>query len=110
MPCGEKVVSLQHQTNKNIIMIKHTKTFILLAFSAFMLFACNKDYDYEIGVTEQIEITLESSGPSTGCCWLWNKKDNILNDDTACPQLFPKKSKINSSEQKKKITVTGNEI
>ena len=47
-------------------------------FLLILCVSCNKDYDYKIGINEQIEITLESSGPSTGYCWLWDKKDNIL--------------------------------
>ena len=29
--------------NNNILIMKHTKTFILLAFAAFLLFACSKE-------------------------------------------------------------------
>ena len=29
--------------NRNLVIMKHTKTFMLLAFAAFLLFACSKE-------------------------------------------------------------------
>lgn len=40
--------------------------------------SCNKDYDYEIGINEQIDITLESTGYDCGYSWYWSRYDNVL--------------------------------
>ena len=56
------------------------KRIILAVFVAviLLLISCGKEYDYEISVGEQLVRDLQSSGPSTGCAWHWDKHDDIL--------------------------------
>ena len=54
---------------------------LIIALSILFLIlcvSCNKNYDYEIGVNEQIEITLESTGYDGGYSWYWSRSDNVL--------------------------------
>ena len=49
----------------------------LLFFVSLSFMSCSKDYDYEIGINEQIVIELEHT-EGTGYSWYWDKQDNVL--------------------------------
>lgn len=72
-------------------MFKFALLFLLLDICV----SCNKGYDYEIGINEQIEITLESTGYNGGYSWHWDKKDNIL--DSAYWEFIPYNETHNGS-------------
>lgn len=57
--------------------MKRVVSIVLLAVSLLFV-SCGKEYDYEICVGEQIVLDLQSSGPSTGYVWHWDKHDDVL--------------------------------
>ena len=59
----------------------------LLFFLSLSFISCSKDYDYEIGINEQIVIELEHTGQGTGYDWYWDKKDNVL--DSVSEEFIP---------------------
>lgn len=66
--------------------MKSIATTLLLSVSLLFM-SCGKDYDYEIGLDQQIVINLESTGYDGGYSWCWDKRDNIL--DSVCWKFIP---------------------